>query len=146
MASRIREGWAVGVCGIEAKHTKPRSGIENNRRAETRVCDFITEYIAPGGGNGSRGAGTRMMAAVMTAIGAEGQEERGVHGHIRRGNTAGKKFWKGMGMHTTMWADKSDKGKEESRVYEVEGTKGEWGYMRNTWGTIGKDATTRLEQ
>ena len=64
-----------------------------------------------------------MMAAVMTAIGAEGQDERGVHGHIWRGNIAGKKFWKGMGMHTTMGADRNEKSKEESRVYEVEGTK-----------------------
>ena len=93
----MKKRWNIGICGIITKKTrkweieKNKEGRENIRSHDTE-CDFITEYIAPGGGKGDKGAGTRMMAAMITADEKEGEEERGIHAHIYGRNEKGKTF------------------------------------------------------
>ena len=137
----VRAGAAVGVCGVIRRVVGTVDG-----KGPQRTCDFITEYIAPGGGKGARGAGTRMLGRVAVALGREADESaaRGVHGHVWGQNKQGREFWEGVGMHvapTVAW----DAADAEARVYEVE-EGGDWEYMRGDWGVMCGRVAERLEQ
>ena len=72
----VRDGWHVGVCGVQQLQSWRRSGrMEegdgdgDGARGEEEEdawvqCDFITEFIAPGVGYGKRGAGIRLLGEV----------------------------------------------------------------------------------
>jgi len=136
----VKAGARVGVCGV----VEAKVGTVDNKGALS-VCDFITEYIAPGDGRGVRGAGTRMMSAVLVALGREGDRwaERALHGHVWRHNAEGRKFWEAMGMRTADTVAQ-DEGRDDARAYPTGGAEGEWGYMRGGWGGVCDRTAARL--
>ena len=57
----VGEGWRVGVCGWQHKTeqgVKREGGVQGDT---VPPCDFITEFVSPGGGHGRRGAGMRLL-------------------------------------------------------------------------------------
>ena len=141
MTSAIDDGWAIGICGLATRQAK-QEGAETGARWVD--CDFLTEYIAPGGGKGVKGAGTRLMEKVIETNG-EGIDERAVHGHIRKNNTTGRMFWDAMGMTTNLAGD-DNTGWKEGRIWQTRDNKGEWGYMRGNWQTIAAQTAARATE
>ena len=76
----IKAGWAVGVCGWQRREEQAVSDGTGGTREETRVCDFITEFVAPGGGYGRAGAGTELLGEVKRRCVSRGGRE--IHGHV----------------------------------------------------------------
>ena len=162
----VREGWCVGVCGVQCTRTWRRSegeaeGAEYGSgivgEGVSVVCDFITEFIAPGIGYGQRGAGLRLLGEVYAHMlqgygerdyvgkgvrsGEEGQEceeGREVHGYVGKGNDA-IKWWEARGMYT-VWGCEDPEGWWDGtgmtrRVYRTD-EPDDTGYMRSTWKRV----------
>ena len=94
----IREGWIVGVCGWQHKAEQGVSNGEGGVQGSTVPCDFITEFIAPGGGHGRRGAGTRLLHELWRRGGARADGE--IHGYVWRGNAKAQRWWGRRGLDT----------------------------------------------
>ena len=61
MDEALGKGWAVGVCGWQYREAHEVSDGKGGLQENTAPCDFITEFVAPGGGQGRRGAGTWLL-------------------------------------------------------------------------------------
>ena len=106
-------------------------------RGDVVGCDFITEFIAPGGGYGRRGAGMRLLADLKRQW--DGTAGREVHGHVWRGNGRARTWWARRGMHME-WEEGAGQGGGDGvgtagRVYQTDDG-GEYGYMRGRWADI----------
>ena len=71
---------------------------KGGQQAHTEDCHFITEFIAPGGGHGQRGAGIRLLDDLWKEAGGSAAGE--VHGYVWSGNTRAREWWGRRGLTT----------------------------------------------
>ena len=89
------------VQGHEHKAEQGVSDGEGGVQGSTVPCDFITEFIAPGGGHGRCGAGKRLLHELWRRGGARADGD--IHGYVWRGNANRKHKGGGGGGGSTRY-------------------------------------------
>ena len=133
----VHQGWVVGVCGWQHREEQAVSDGAGGVREDTVGCDFITEFIAPGGGYGRVGAGTEMLMELRRRCMNSGGVE--VHGHVWKHKGRARTWWGNRGMVTTWTCAEGDGWGDGAgmtrRMFETD-NEGEYGYMRCKWEDI----------